>query len=372
MKKIAFIISLIILVWGCQKSTDKKEELARLMKEHDKISEQISKLQQEIAATDTTLGSKMKVRDVAITAVVLQPFNHYIEIQGKVDGEENVVVNPRGQGVVISIKVVEGQSVKKGQVLAELDTEVQKKALVQLQDQLAFATNIYNKQKNLWDQKIGSEIQYLTAKNNKESLENQIKTTQEQLDMNRIVSPISGSVEEIPIKVGQMISPALVAFRVINFSKTKIVADLAEAYAPKVNSGDKVQIYFPDYQKEVGASLNFASRFINPINRTFQVEAKFDPGQLQMKANMIAVVKINDYHVAETVVVPVNALQKDVNGKYVFVALEQNGHKIAHKVPVTESVSYSGMIEIPSGLKVGDKVITLGYQDLNEGQILNY
>ena len=372
MKRIAIILGILMFAAACNTKTDKRAELAKLIKEHDKLSEQIAKLQEEINASDTAAGARMKVKNVAITELQLQPFNHYIEIQGKVDGDDNVAVSPKTIGIVTNIRVIEGDQVKKGQVLADLDGEVMKKTIAQLNEQLNFATTVYNKQKNLWDQKIGSELQYLTAKNNKENLENQIKTMQEQLDMTKIISPISGTVEEIPIKVGQSVAPGIPAFRVINFSKAKVLADLAEAYAPKVKSGDKVKIYFPDYQKEIDAQLSFASRFINPTNRTFQVEARFNPGDLEMKANMIAVVKINDYNIKETIVVPINTVQKDLSGQYVFVAEAGKTQSVAKKKAVTTGMIYNGMVEIKEGLKPGEKVITMGYQDLNDGQYLKF
>ncbi len=370
MKRILFILSLIISITACQKKTDKKEELARLTKEHDRLTEQIAKLQEEIAKEDPEVSAKLKAKTVAIAAISLQPFNHYIEIQGKVDGDDNVSVSPKSMGVVTSIRVSEGSLVSRGQVLAELDAEVIRKNLNQLKDQLQFATTLYDKQKRLWDQKIGSEVQYLTAKNNKESLENQIKTLEEQWSMSRIVSPISGTVEEIPIKVGQSVAPGITAFRVINFSRAKVMAELAEAYAPKVQSGDQVIITFPDYQQDISAKLSFASKYINPVNRTFTVEALFTPGKLAMKANMIAVVKINDYASKEAVVIPINTVQKDMQGNYVMVAVSEKGNLVARKKPVTLGMVYNGKAEVKSGLSAGDQLITLGYQDLNEGQFL--
>lgn len=372
MKKISLLLGILILVASCHNKIDKKDQLAKLIKDHEKLSEQIVRLQEEIALEDTSSVAKRKVKNVAVTAVTLQAFNHYIEIQGKVDGDDNVMVSPKMSGIITNIRVSEGDNVKKGQVLADMDAEVLHKNLNQLNDQLSFATVLYNKQKNLWDQKIGSEVQYLTAKNSKENLENQLKVLQEQLAMTRIISPINGTVEEIPIKVGQAVAPGMTTFRVINFSKAKILADLAEAYAPKVNSGDKVHIYFPDYQKEIEAQLSFASRFINPTNRTFQVEVRFNPGALQMKANMIAVVRINDYSTKEAIVIPIDALQKDQKEQFVFVGVEEKGKQTAHKKEVRIGLIYNGLAEITKGLAPGDKVITLGYQDLIEGQLLNF
>ena len=372
MKKIALFLGMIIIMVACQKTLDKKTELAKLQKEHDLLSEKILKLQQEISASDTSGGANVKVKDVSVTKVSLQPFEHFIEIQGRVDGDENVAVNARMAGVVTRIFVKEGDKVKAGQVLAEMDAEVSRKALTELKEALAFATTVYNKQKNLWDQKIGSEIQYLTAKNNKESLENRVKTTEEQVNMMKITSPINGSVEEIPIKVGQAVAPGFAAFRVIDFSKIKIVGDLAEAYGSKVKPGDDVSLFFPDYNKEVKTKLTFVSKFINPTNRTFQVEARLASPDNAFKANMVAVLKIRDYSAEKAVVLAVNAIQKDNDGSFVFVSEETAGKKIARKRKVVPGQIYNGMAEIASGLTEADKVVTSGNTELNDGQYINY
>ncbi len=372
MKKIALFLGLVMMIVACQKPMDKKAELVQLQKEHDLLTEKISKLQQEIAASDTSKGANFKVTDVAVSPVVMQAFNHYIEIQGRVDGDENVSVSPKMAGVITKILVNEGDKVKAGQVLAELDAEITRKGLAELKESLVFATTVFNKQKNLWDQKIGSEIQFLTAKNNKESLENKVKTIEEQLNMMRITAPISGTVEEIPVKVGQAVAPGLTTFRVIDFSKIKIVADLAEAYGSKVKNGDNVLIFFPDYNKDVITKLSFVSKFINPTNRTFQVEARLSSPDAGFKANMVAVVKINDYNAASAIVIPVNALQKDKEGSFVYVAEENGSTKIAKKRQISTGQIYNGLAEILTGLKTGDKVITLGNTDINDGQYINY
>jgi len=253
-----------------------------------------------------------------------------------------------------------------------MDGEATKRQLDQMKDQLTFATTVYNKQKNLWDQKIGSEIQYLTAKNNKESLENSVKALQETVGMYSIISPINGTVEDVPIKVGQSVPMAGPAIRVINFTNIKVVADLAEAYSNRVNSGDKVKIFFPDYNKEVDAQLTFSSKYINPTNRTFQVEARLLSPDNKFKANMIAVVKINDYNAPQAMAIPMNSIQKSAEGQFIFLAKEEKGVKVARKQPITIGMIYNGLAEIKTGLNAGDKVITIGYQDLFDGQAIQY
>jgi RND family efflux transporter MFP subunit len=326
-------------------------------------------LEKELA---TDSGASKKVVNVAVTEVQTKVFKHYIEVQGKVDGDENVAVSARTPGVVMSVNVTEGQKVTKGQTLAVLDAQVAYATLADLENQSTFVTDIYNRQKNLWDQNIGSEVQYLKAKNDKESLENKIKTLKDQIAMSRITSPINGTIEEIPIKIGQMVQPGMPAFRVVNFSKIKVVADVAEAYSPKIKSNDSVLVFFPDFNQEIATRLTFTSKFINAMNRTFTIEAQIKSMNQEMRANMIAVMKINDYKAQDAIAIPANVVQESMNEHFVYVAVEEKGKKIARKQTITLGMNYNGLTEVLSGLKAGDKVITTGYQDVNPNSVLNY
>jgi membrane fusion protein, multidrug efflux system len=369
MKKILIVISIIAAFTACNGKLDKKAQLEKLIKEHDKLTEQIKTLENELA---TDSGSSKKVVNVAITEIQPAVFKHYIEVQGKVDGDENVAVSARTAGVVLSINVDEGQKVTKGQLLGILDAQVLYASLADLENQLVFLTDIFNRQKNLWDQNIGSEIQFLTAKNNKESLESKIKTLKDQIAMSRITSPINGTVEEIPIKIGQSVAPGMTAFRVVNFSKIKVVADVAEAYSPKIKSNDSVLVYFPDFNEEIATRLTFTSKYINAMNRTFTIEAQLKSMKQEVRANMIAVLKINDYKALDAFAVPANVVQESMNQHFVYLAVEENGKKVAKKQPITTGMNYNGLTEVLSGLKAGDKVITTGYQDVNPNSVLNY
>lgn len=363
MKKI-FIIPLICLAMiSC--STDKKTQLEKLKKEYTELADKIKVLEKEIAAEGGVKTEKST--EVSTIEIELTSFDHYLEVQGRIDGDENVAVSPKTIGVITSIDVKEGEAVKKGQVLAHLDDAVMKKSIAELDSTLTYATNLYNKQKNLWNQKIGSEVQYLTAKNTKESLESKKKTLKEQLDMYKIVSPINGTIEDIPVKIGQSAAPGIPAFRVVNLNKVKVVSDVAETYSAKLKTGYKVKIYFPDLDKEIDAKITFASKYINTINRTFVVESKLDNPSDEYRANMIAVVKINDYHADSVIVIPVNALQKIDGKEYVYL----NAGGKATKTLVTTGKSYNGYTEILSGLKKGDKLISVGYQNLEDGEMIS-
>jgi len=365
--KIATILALVIMI-SC--GSDKKAELIKLRKQHDEIADQIQKLEKAIGDSSQT----EKFLRVGVKAIELSVFKHYVEVQGKLDGENNVDVYPEGAGVVEEVLVSVGQAVTKGQALARLDDGPVRDQLKAIETQSKFAQETFEKQQRLWDQKIGSEMQYLQAKTAKEQLESQKAAVRKQLGMMTIKAPISGTVEEVNLKLGQYASAAVPTppFRVLNFGIIKVKAEVAEAYARKVNVGDAVQIYFPDLNKEITAKITTASRFINPASRTFTVEARLNPEKNGYKANMVAVLKITDYKADNAIVIPVNYVQTDPNGSFVYIADNKGAKNIAKKVPIDQGQSYNGLIEITKGLKVGDKVVTSGYLDLEEGEKITF
>lgn len=372
MKKIFLVTGIFIILAGCGgKSEDKKARLEQLKKDHDKLTTEIMLLEKELTPDNAEPSTT-----VTIALVTKKNFEHYIEVQGRIDGNENIAVNPRNQGgVAIRILVHEGDAVRRGQVLAELDADVLKQQLTDLKNKLAFVTDLFNRQKTLWDQKIGSEVQYLKAKNDMETVQNGIATLDEQIKMSVITSPIDGTVEDIPLKVGQLASPAspIPAFRIVNFSKAKALADVGEAYSSMVKTGDQVKIVLPDLNRELTEKITFSSKYINPTNRTFLVEAILPGSDITFRANMIAVLKIKDYYNPEAIAIPQNYIQNSRDeGQFVYVASEENGKKVARKRIVTPHISYNGLTEIINGLEEGDKIITAGYKDLYNGQPIEY
>jgi RND family efflux transporter MFP subunit len=299
----------------------------------------------------------------------MTPFYHFVEIQGVVDGDQNVSVSPQTPGVVTNVYVKEGSFVKKGDIMATLDAQVLKQSVEEVKTQLEMANIIYEKQKNLWDKKIGSEVQFLQAKTGKESLERRIKTLQEQIAMANIVAPISGSVESVPLRVGQLASPGLPTsvIRVINMSSAKISADISENFASRIKNGNQVFVRFPDLGQEIETKLSFTSRFIDPSNRTFRVECRFSSKEIELRANMIAYVKIKDYASEASLVLPVNIIQSNQEGKFVYVVTRSGEGYTTLRKKVTTGMDYNGETEITSGLNAGDQVITAGYQNVKEG-----
>ncbi|HRH67758.1 MAG TPA: efflux RND transporter periplasmic adaptor subunit, partial [Bacteroidia bacterium] len=246
MKKILFSL-LILTAVSCSQNSDtdkKRAELDNLKKEQASLREKITRLETELADADTS-GLNVKSKIVVVTEMNPVPFNHYIEVQAKVEGEEDVTVSSETMGNITSLNVKAGDKVSKGDILAVVDDRIIRQGIQELQAQLDLVTQIYNKQKNLWDQKIGSEIQFLQAKTNKEALEKRMGSLQEQLDMTRIKSPINGTVDLVNIKVGQTMAPGVPAFRVVNLSSLKVSAEVAESYISKVKRGNDVLIYFP-------------------------------------------------------------------------------------------------------------------------------
>jgi membrane fusion protein (multidrug efflux system) len=379
MKTVIKILA-VLLVISCgnpgtdsnNKKIDSKKEA--LKKQIDSKKEKISKLQSEVADLQSklsNLGDTVNLDDIKLVSIQelkTEPFLHYIEVQGSLDGDDNAAVYPEAPGAIESITITVGQHVSKGQIMAKMNDAAVVEQIKGLEASYELTSTMYEKQKSLWDQKIGSEVQYLQAKNAKESLESQLAAVKKQLDMMHIKSPINGIVEENNLKIGQMASPQYPAFRVVSFGKLKVVTDVAEAYASKIKVGDDIIVFLPDIKKEYKAKVTFASNYINQTNRTFRVEANLYESDNNMKANMVAIVKINDYKNEAAYVLPVSYVQKDQNGDYVYIAKQNGSDLIATKSRVTTGQIYNGLAEITNGLKEGDKLINSGYFEIEEGE----
>lgn len=308
-----------------------------------------------------------KVKVVEVTPMKMEPFTSYIDIQGKVDAEENVSVNAEMPGNVAAVNVQVGDQVSKGQVMAELDSKGIRQGIAELQTNLELAKTLYEKQKTLWDQKIGTEMQFLQAKTQKESLEKRMAAMNEQLEMTKFISPISGTVDAVDIKLGQATMPGLPAIRVVNMNSLSVKGEVAESYLAKVKTGNDAVIILPDLADTARAKISYAAKVISPLNRTFTITIRLN-GKHDYHPNQVAVIKIIDYANPEALVVPVSAVQHSGGGDFVFVA---DGNKVK-KVKVKVGRVYSGRAEITEGLKAGDKFITKGFQELNEGEEIKY
>ena len=277
MKTIKFSITgiaIIVLMFSC--NTSKEAQLSKLKQQQTLINEKILKLQGEISTNPKDTLDPGKFKFVAVKEVTLDTFDHYIRVQGKLDGDQNAAVFAEAPGTIIAKYADVGQKVVKGQVLAQIDDQQYRTQMQGLESQYKLASDLYDKQKRLWDQKIGSEVQLLQSKTNKESLEKQISSLRQQVDKFKIKSPITGTIEECNIKIGGVVSPdpRLAAYRVVAFKNLKVSAEVSEAYSSKVKVGDKLLVLFPDIKQTVEARVDFVSKYINPVNRTFIVESK--------------------------------------------------------------------------------------------------
>ena len=370
MKKFIYTLSVAVLLVACSQGGNKNAQLEKLKIKRDQLNEQITKLEAEI--NPDANKPVEKAISVKVTRMDTCTFNHYIDVQGTVDGDQNIAVSPQMAGIVTAVYVTEGTNVKKGQVLAELDDQITRQSLEEVNTQLLLANSLYEKQAALWEKKIGSEVQYLQAKANKESLEQRVKTINEQLKLSKVVSPISGTVESVPLRVGQMASPGMPTstIRVINMSVAKITADVSETYASRIKNGNVAIVTFPDIGKEVETKLSFTSRFIDPTNRTFKAECKISSKEVELRANMMANVRIKDYTNEKAFCVPVNLIQSNQDGKFIFIAIQDGTNWKAERRIVKTGMDYNGVMEITEGINVGDKIIVSGFQGINAGQKL--
>ncbi len=365
------LLAVLFAACGGGQPKDKSAELAALKEQKANLEAQINQLEKEVGHSE---GSVKHIHTVALTELQPQLFRHFIDLQGRVDAEENVPVTAKMPGALTKVLVKNGDYVKKGQLLAQIDDDVMLKGLAELELQLKTAEDIYNRQKGLWDQKIGTEIQFIQAKTNKEALEQRIATTKEQLQQTKIYAPISGTVDLVILKAGQAIAPGMPLCNIINMGQLKIVGNVPEAYAAKVRQGYPVQLFFPDLNKEVSSRVTYVSKSINPLNRTFSVECAL-PNGVDYRANMIAVMKIIDYQNPKALVVPVNLIQTAEGGEFVLVADKNAGEErkgTVRKVNIRQGNNYNGMVEISSGLNPGDWVISTGFQDVNNGETISF
>ena len=371
MRTLVTILALgVVIMANISCKRDGKAELQKLKKQEIVLSEKIKAMEKSgnPATTERLDSSKFKL--VGFTSLKSMAFDHFIKVEGRLDGDQNAAVFADVPGT-ITIKYADvGKNVLKGQVLAQIDDQQLKSQLQSLEAQYRFADDMYEKQKRLWDQHIGSEVQYLQLKTNKESLEQEIESMKTQLDRFRIKSPVDGTVEECNIKVGSVVSPdpRSAVYRVMAFRGLKVTAEVSEAYAAKVKTGDKLFIAFPDINQQIETKVDFASRYINPVNRTFIVESKIANRLPGMKANMIAILQINDYHSDNSIQVPMNIIQKDNNGSYVYILRKKDNFNGAFKQPVVIGNIYNGIAEITSGLGASDKVVSTGFQELVDGE----
>lgn len=368
---------------------DKKAKLAKLKKEKSELDASIRTLEQEISAADPSASGIQKL--VSITPVDSGSFTHFIDLQGKVDAENVAYVSPRGQGgTVKAVFVTEGQAVRKGQPVLKLDDALARQQLAAAEQQIAglesqarLAQSVYERQQNLWRQNIGSEVQVLEAKTRAESAQSQlnaaranVRLAQEQVAQSTVTAEIAGTIDLLNVKVGEFFSPASAAnpnsgVRIVNTANLKVRVSVPENYLSRIKVGSPLEVVLPELNNRVIKSkVTVASKLIDPSTRSFFVEGRL-PADRDLRPNQSAIVKIQDYTRSSAITVPLNIVQSDEKGKYLFVVeAGGNGKLVARRRVIIVGESYGGMIEVTSGLKAGEQVITEGYQTLYDGQAI--
>jgi len=372
--KIFFSVVFISLAVSCGKGAkdkkgelgDKKVQLEKLRTDKAKLDVDIKKLEEEIAKLDPS--SQEKTRLVSVAAVTEQNFIHYIDLQGRVDANNIVNVTPRGlPGQVKQLYVKKGDNVNKGQLLLKLDDALMLQQMDALNTQLAYAKNLYNRQKNLWDQGIGTEVQLITAKNNVDALEKQQAAVKEQMSFSLVYAPVSGVADVVNIREGEIFNGAL-QLQIINKSDLKVVTDVPENYANRVHQGSPVVILIPDASNDsIHSTISVIGSAITASSRGFIAEAKL-PAKQGYRVNQVALVRIKDYSAQKAITVPINVVQSDESGKYVYVMVKEGNVLKARKRKVELGQTYNGLAEIKAGLTTADQIITEGYQSVYDGQ----
>ncbi len=352
----------------------KQTELANLKKQQAEISSKIAIVQSEIEVLDPESAIKPKL--VSTEELSTEGFNQYLNLQGIVKSDNISYVAPRNGigGYVKQLYIKEGQGVKKGQLVLKLDDKVLRESIEATKNQLSFATNVYNKTKSLWDQKIGTEVQLLSAKNNVDALEKQISVQQEQLKTYLVYADQSGIAEIVNIKVGELFSGVSVAgpqIQIINNNSMNVSVDVPENYISKIKIGAKVVVEIPSAGQSFNTTISLISQSINPSTRGFKAECKI-PSGINLKPNMAAIAKILNHSTSKAIVISINIVQSDEKGKYVFVmGKNEMGKTIAERKTVVLGPLYGEKVEILSGIVAGDLLVTKGFQNLYEGQFIS-
>ena len=379
MYKLTPAILIMVFAMACgsssspDKKDDKKTELKKLKEEQTKLNEKIRKMENDIAKNDTSAAAQANAKLVEIKPIATDKFTHFIDLQGKVDADNIAFVSPRGMGgLVKAVYVKQGDQVKKGQLLVRLDDAVTRQQVDQLKVQLDLAQTLYDRRKNLWDKQIGTEMELLQAKTNVENLKKQLVLLNEQHSMSNVYAEISGVADVVNIRVGEYFTPSsasLKGIKIVNTNSLKVTVEVPENYLHKVDKGSELEITLPDIDKMVKSRVSVKGSLIDPSSRSFYIEAKI-PASKEFHPNQIALVRIQDYEANDAITIPMNTLQNDEKGKYVMVAVSENGKLLARKRQIEVGELYGNNLEVKSGLKANDALITEGFQGLYDGQLL--
>ncbi|MCM8569431.1 efflux RND transporter periplasmic adaptor subunit [Gramella jeungdoensis] len=381
MKKFILLTAILGLVaCGDNKETSVEDviatqDLSEIRAKKSELSNQQSDLSKKIDQLDEAIKKLDKNRNFALVSIDTlnqQNFKHYAEVQGNVATDENIIIYPEYSGILTSVKVNEGDRVSRGQVLATIDDGGLKNQLAQLEAQARLAKTTYERQERLWEQNIGSEIQYLEAKTNYEALESSVNRLKSQLSKTVVRAPFSGVIDDVISEQGEVVNPGQnQLFRLISLDKMYVEADVPENYLNKIQKGTDVKVQISSVGKEFEGKVSQVGNNINPNNRTFRIEVSVPNEKGMIIPNQIATIKLNDYTSDTAMVVPESSIQKNALGESLVYLYQPNGNSnigTAKKAVIEVGYTYNDSIEVKSGLNSGDILITEGSKNLRDGQ----
>lgn len=343
---------------------EKKIELAKLKSE-------VAKMEQELIAEDPSLAEEEEPGIlVSVKKIEPEEFSHHFQVNGSIEAVEMANVSPEQGGQIKAILVTEGQRVTTGQTLVQLNTSVLQKSLDEVESGIQLAETVYNRQAALWEKKIGSEIQYLEAKNRLEGLEKKRETLLAQMAMSTIKAPFNGVVDVVHQKVGELAAPGMPVITVVNMQEMKVKADVSENYVQAVKPNEQVIVEFPSFGISTKAPIRSVSNIINPANRAFSVEVRVPNTSGMLKPNGVATLTIIDFEADSALVVPAISIGKDAKGDFLFVVSEEEGEVKATKKYVKTGRTSEGQTMVKEGLTVGDRVVVEGYNEIANGDLI--
>lgn len=362
----------LLLLSGCGANVPQKEKSkeARL----EAYQSELRELNKKIAELEKELDNESPTNMVKVRLAELEPqtFEQFIEAAGIVHSDKNVLVSPETNGIITAIEVKEGQEVRKGQVLARLNVETITRSIQETQVNLQLATTLYHRRKNLWDQNIGSEVEFLQAKSNMEALTRRLEGLEAQLEMAVVKAPINGLVDDLIQNQGEMAGPMIPFARLVNLDEVYISAQIAETYLNKVNAGDSVWIEVPVLNMEERATIYRTSSVIDPDSRTFSVRVNLPNRDHKLQPNLMTRLKMRTLELPGALVVPSMMVKKDFDGNFIFVAGQnEKGQMVARKRYITTGPKDNTRIVATGGIKAGDRLITEGFAQVVDGSLLN-
>lgn len=364
------LLAFSVLVASCATNEGvdaKKAELEKLKSQLSALNTQIKTLEAEIAKEDPEFANANKKSLLITTAAAKKSeFTHYVEVTGSVLSKKNVNISAETAGRILEVPAIEGMRVSKGQILATIDAESIQRNIEEMENNLALARTVFEKQERLWNQKIGTEIQYLEAKNRKEGLEKSLASMKTQLSKTEVRAPFNGTVETVRVRLGELVQPGMTMFQFVGESDLFIEADISESYVGVLSKGDSVEVSFPSINRSLKTKVSAIGSIINPNNRTFKVEV-FLPNIPEVKPNMISVLKIQDYKNKESVIVPAHLILADNRGDYLFIV--ENG--IAKKKYVKRGYTFGAETEIVEGLTGVETLVDKGFREVGDNFSVN-